>query len=210
MRLRIGPLFVGLGLAFSGGLVLTYVTSFSAYAIHRLAWSGEPAFVDAAYPQHVWYPPPGTRATQLDALTYLDRVPALRTGDIVARILVRDTSGRELELPLFAGLDTGNETHSAVAPLVKRAEDRSRVFSLLNTRIGRYALTGLATPRLAIGQSFRRSFPLPHPMEVQEIRIDRRHPACRLNVQGLWLGEATRRIAPRPGAIASSAPPSGP
>lgn len=197
-RMRSAPLMAYLGVSCSAVIVVVMMTTTAPQAVYRTSFVGSGAILDFLAPTHVLYPPAGTWATRLEVVTSLDRDPGAPIGDLVARILVRDVNGREFEWPLVAGMDTGIEPVSLGAPIVaaQGTGPGRKAYSILLTRVARYAVTGQSVTQPTIGETYRRTCELPFRMQVAEVRVERRHPQVRLNVCGVWLADPVRRIAP--------------
>lgn len=72
---------------------------------------------------------------------------------------------------------------------------RRRSYRIVEARVAGYRTTGLGLPAVTIGRRYRRSCSLAHRAEIEEVRIERVSPLCRLAV-GVWLADATRRRVP--------------
>lgn len=173
----VGLLACGLAL---GGLTLA-ATAREGGTPLRGVWRAGPGFVDAGHPSETWFPPAGTRARSLELVTAMDPTAALAPGEVVALVTIRDTQGRELDYPLAWGMDTFSHVDRDAGPAPGLA--------LLKMRAAHFALTGLALPKLSLGQSYRTRCALPFPLEVAEVRVAAHHKACRLEITSVWLGD---------------------
>lgn len=96
------------GLAASGATALAglYFGALGPRELHALAWAGDPAIVDTAVPVVRWHPPQGVRASRVDLEIVQRGWGAIAAGEPLARLVVSDDGGRELELPIAAAEGT--------------------------------------------------------------------------------------------------------
>ncbi|MBI4858898.1 MAG: hypothetical protein HY815_01285 [Candidatus Riflebacteria bacterium] len=167
------------------GVMLVLQASRSGTVVGQVSWSGPGATLEARSPTAVWHVPPATVASRVDLITHLEDARGLATGSDVARIVVRDVHGRDLEYVVFAGLDTVDLTlplGNGPAVALPAATGREARQGVLQAPTAGYVLTGCSTPVLSLRYLFRKSCALPGPTEVQEVRISRVAGQGRLRV----------------------------
>jgi hypothetical protein len=170
-----------------GGAVLTVQATGAPPLVP--VWSAGPTFVDAGRTGQTWYPPAGTRARVLELVTAMDPTATLAPGTLVALVTVRDAQGREHDYPLAWGVDTYSEWTGDPRRSIAPPDDGPQPgLHLLRLHAAQHALTGLALRQLSIGQSYWTRCDLPLPAEIEEVRVETRHKACRLEIRGAWLG----------------------
>lgn len=111
------PGWLALGtLAGSGALALggLYLGTLAPQELHRTSFAGAPAVVDTAAPVARWFPPQGTWAARADLELVQRGWGAVLPGEPLARLVVRDAAGRELELPLAGAADGARRVRFAL------------------------------------------------------------------------------------------------
>ena len=135
-------------------------------------------------PRPLLFALPITRATEVRLLSFLAGAAQVQDGAIVAECVVRLASGREIALPIRAGVDTAEWAWDRPDLRGQVRHARPRVHS------------SFTTPKGVTGNQYLAVLPLPGRYAVRSLRLRAMPgaPALRLVRAGLYDAEASRGI----------------
>ena len=151
---------------------------------HRLVFAGVAGRIGEDQLSFCWWPRAGVEATRVDLVAALEGSAGPPAGEVLADVVVVDASGRELRWPLRAGEELAPAlTRPLLGPWGQAVDPYPRMVG----RAVRYAPLAIG-----IGRSWLTSIALPLSMRVVEIRVERRHPAANVRLDGVWLAQSLR------------------
>ncbi len=148
---------------------------------HALVFHGGEALLDGAGLRYSYFPRSTRPTTVVTLLTQLEGIQDSSSGEDMARVTVRDAAGRELGMSLASGYDV-DHVNAAQGPHGEPLHRR-----LMQLEIGRYIPGGMATPTLDYGIACQKTYHLPAPAQITEVRIRKLLPHGRLRILGVWL-----------------------